>query len=155
MKKTWIRQRGFTLIELMIVIAIVSILAVIALASYQTYIVKAQIAEAMELLGGIKLTVGEFHSSKGHWPPDNGAAGIAINAVDIHGKYVQQVEVGKDLDGGVLPGAITATMRSTGVAAVLRGKKVTLRPTPPTGASYVWSCVSDVEAKYLPSVCRP
>ena len=70
----------------MIVIAIISILAAVALASYQTYIIKAQMTEAMELLGGIKLTVSEFHSSRGSWPIDNGAAGIAINAPEIHGK---------------------------------------------------------------------
>lgn len=148
------QTKGFTLVELMIVIAIISILAAVALASYQTYIIKAQMTEAMELLGGIRMTVGEFHNSKGQWPPDNGAAGIAINATEINGRYVQQVEVGKDLTGAAVPGAITATMRSAGVASVLRGKKITLLPVPPTGTSYVWSCVSDVEAKYLPSVCR-
>ena len=96
-------QKGFTLIELMIVIAIIGILAVIALPAYQDYTGRAQVSEAITLMEGQKSAVVEFYADKGKWPKTNADAGIAA-ASDIKGKYVAKVAVG---DNGVL----TATMK--------------------------------------------
>ncbi|EPT3441669.1 pilin [Neisseria gonorrhoeae] len=87
-------QKGFTLIELMIVIAIVGILAAVALPAYQDYTARAQVSEAILLAEGQKSAVTEYYLNNGKWPADNGAAGVA-SASDIKGKYVQKVEVAK------------------------------------------------------------
>ncbi|HGM2453307.1 TPA: pilin, partial [Neisseria gonorrhoeae] len=94
-------QKGFTLIELMIVIAIVGILAAVALPAYQDYTARAQVSEAILLAEGQKSAVTEYYLNHGTWPADNGAAGVASPA-DIKGKYVKQVEVKN--------GVVTATM---------------------------------------------
>ncbi|RGA66900.1 pilin, partial [Neisseria meningitidis] len=99
-------QKGFTLIELMIVIAIVGILAAVALPAYQDYTARAQVSEAILLAEGQKSAVTEYYLNHGTWPSDNSAAGVASSA-DIKGKYVQKVEVNN--------GVVTATMLSTGV----------------------------------------
>ncbi|EMT3621903.1 pilin, partial [Neisseria gonorrhoeae] len=99
-------QKGFTLIELMIVIAIVGILAAVALPAYQDYTARAQVSEAILLAEGQKSAVTEYYLNNGEWPANNGAAGVA-SASTIKGKYVQKVEVAK--------GVVTATMNSTGV----------------------------------------
>ncbi|ENV7330784.1 pilin, partial [Neisseria gonorrhoeae] len=85
-------QKGFTLIELMIVIAIVGILAAVALPAYQDYTARAQVSEAILLAEGQKSAVTEYYLNHGKWPADNGAAGVA-SASTIKGKYVQKVEV--------------------------------------------------------------
>ncbi|EMT6017378.1 pilin [Neisseria gonorrhoeae] len=85
-------QKGFTLIELMIVIAIVGILAAVALPAYQDYTARAQVSEAILLAEGQKSAVTEYYLNHGEWPADNGAAGVA-SASTIKGKYVKQVEV--------------------------------------------------------------
>ncbi|ENW4842269.1 pilin, partial [Neisseria gonorrhoeae] len=87
-------QKGFTLIELMIVIAIVGILAAVALPAYQDYTARAQVSEAILLAEGQKSAVTEYYLNNGKWPADNGAAGVA-SASTIKGKYVQKVEVAK------------------------------------------------------------
>lgn len=141
-------QKGFTLIELMIVIAIIGILAAIALPAYQDYIARTQMTEAINLAGGQKSSVTEFHADKGRFPTSNTEAGIA-NATDINGKYVQKVEVKAG-------GAIEATMKGTDVSKDIQGGTVTLTPTTQTATSgsYVWTCTSSVKDKFLPATCR-
>ncbi|ENW3324689.1 pilin [Neisseria gonorrhoeae] len=88
-------QKGFTLIELMIVIAIVGILAAVALPAYQDYTARAQVSEAILLAEGQKSAVTEYYLNNGEWPKDNASAGVASTPTDIKGKYVQKVEVAK------------------------------------------------------------
>ncbi|HFB3217436.1 TPA: pilin, partial [Neisseria gonorrhoeae] len=105
-------QKGFTLIELMIVIAIVGILAAVALPAYQDYTARAQVSEAILLAEGQKSAVTEYYLNHGTWPEDNTSAGVASSA-EIKGKYVQKVEVAK--------GVVTATMKSDGVNKEIKG----------------------------------
>ncbi|EPI6323991.1 pilin [Neisseria gonorrhoeae] len=85
-------QKGFTLIELMIVIAIVGILAAVALPAYQDYTARAQVSEAILLAEGQKSAVTEYYLNHGIWPKDNTSAGVASPS-DIKGKYVESVTV--------------------------------------------------------------
>ncbi|ENV8412340.1 pilin, partial [Neisseria gonorrhoeae] len=85
-------QKGFTLIELMIVIAIVGILAAVALPAYQDYTARAQVSEAILLAEGQKSAVTEYYLNNGIWPKDNGDAGVASSS-SIKGKYVKSVTV--------------------------------------------------------------
>ncbi|WP_154587207.1 pilin, partial [Neisseria gonorrhoeae] len=94
-------QKGFTLIELMIVIAIVGILAAVALPAYQDYTARAQVSEAILLAEGQKSAVTEYYLNNGEWPENNTSAGVA-NPTDIKGKYVQSVTVAN--------GVVTAQM---------------------------------------------
>ena len=81
-------QKGFTLIELMIVVAIIGILAAIAIPQYQNYVARAQVAEGLALASGAKTAVAEYRSTTGEWPADNEAAGLA-GEMDINGTYVR------------------------------------------------------------------
>ncbi|EMS1780320.1 pilin, partial [Neisseria gonorrhoeae] len=110
-------QKGFTLIELMIVIAIVGILAAVALPAYQDYTARAQVSEAILLAEGQKSAVTEYYLNNGKWPADNGAAGVASSG-EIKGKYVKQVEVKN--------GVVTATMKSDGVNKEIKDKRLSL-----------------------------
>ncbi|EMR8270556.1 pilin, partial [Neisseria gonorrhoeae] len=96
-------QKGFTLIELMIVIAIVGILAAVALPAYQDYTARAQVSEAILLAEGQKSAVTEYYLNNGEWPENNTSAGVA-SASDIKGKYVESVTVAN--------GVVTAEMKS-------------------------------------------
>ncbi|ENW5433043.1 pilin, partial [Neisseria gonorrhoeae] len=110
-------QKGFTLIELMIVIAIVGILAAVALPAYQDYTARAQVSEAILLAEGQKSAVTEYYLNHGIWPENNSAAGVASSST-IKGKYVQSVTVAK--------GVVTAEMKSDGVNKEIKGKKLSL-----------------------------
>ncbi|ENT0267555.1 pilin, partial [Neisseria gonorrhoeae] len=110
-------QKGFTLIELMIVIAIVGILAAVALPAYQDYTARAQVSEAILLAEGQKSAVTEYYLNHGKWPENNGDAGVASPA-EIKGKYVKSVTVAK--------GVVTAQMNPSGVNNEIKGKKLSL-----------------------------
>ncbi len=82
-------QKGFTLIELMIVVAIIAILAAIAIPAYQDYLVRTQVSEGAVLTDGAKTAISEFYSNTGNFPKTNKSAGLALPA-SISGKYVDE-----------------------------------------------------------------
>ncbi|HIB8932732.1 TPA: pilin [Neisseria meningitidis] len=158
-------QKGFTLIELMIVIAIVGILAAVALPAYQDYTARAQVSEAILLAEGQKSAVTEYYLNHGTWPKNNTSAGVASSST-IKGKYVKEVTVAN--------GVITATMLSSGVNKEIQGKKLSLWAKRQDG-SVKWFCGqpaqraanakddvaaatgtdnNKIDTKHLPSTCR-
>ncbi|MBH6025036.1 pilin [Neisseria meningitidis] len=159
-------QKGFTLIELMIVIAIVGILAAVALPAYQDYTARAQVSEAILLAEGKKSAVTEYYLNHGEWPSNNTSAGVATSS-KIKGKYVKEVEVKN--------GVVTATMLSSGVNKEIQGKKLSLWAKRQDG-SVKWFCgqpvtraanakatndddvaadgTNKIDTKHLPSTCR-
>ncbi len=84
------KQQGFTLIELMIVVAIIGILAAIAIPAYQDYTIRAQVSEGLSLAGGAKAAISEFTMDTGRFPSNNVTAGVSA-ATEITGKYVSDV----------------------------------------------------------------
>lgn len=140
MQKT---QSGFTLIELMIVVAIIGILAAIALPAYQDYTKRSHVTEGMSLGGGAKTAVAEYYSSEGTWPDTNTRAGLA--------------------DGNTISGnAVTSTTVGTGKITIVYNTKVDstgtssieLSPTD-NGGAIEWACSGGtVLPKYRPSRCR-
>ncbi|UWT47577.1 pilin [Neisseria gonorrhoeae] len=153
-------QKGFTLIELMIVIAIVGILAAVALPAYQDYTARAQVSEAILLAEGQKSAVTEYYLNHGEWPENNDKAGVASSS-SIKGKYVKEVEVKN--------GVVTAKMKSDGVNKEIQGKRLSLWAKRQDG-SVKWFCgqpvkrddngnvtaddTDAIETKHLPSTCR-
>ncbi|EPH9466859.1 pilin [Neisseria gonorrhoeae] len=157
-------QKGFTLIELMIVIAIVGILAAVALPAYQDYTARAQVSEAILLAEGQKSAVAGYYLNHGEWPKNNASAGVASSASDIKGKYVKSVTVTN--------GVVTAKMLSSGVNNEIKNKKLSLWAKREAG-SVKWFCGQPVkrngdnddvnadgtdnkkiDTKHLPSTCR-
>ncbi|ENS9183964.1 prepilin-type N-terminal cleavage/methylation domain-containing protein, partial [Neisseria gonorrhoeae] len=129
-------QKGFTLIELMIVIAIVGILAAVALPAYQDYTARAQVSEAILLAEGQKSAVTEYYLNHGEWPKNNASAGVASSPTDIKGKYVQSVTVAN--------GVVTAQMKPSGVNKEIKGKKLSLWGRREDG-SVKWFCGQPVK----------
>ncbi|HHM0964036.1 TPA: pilin, partial [Neisseria gonorrhoeae] len=128
-------QKGFTLIELMIVIAIVGILAAVALPAYQDYTARAQVSEAILLAEGQKSAVTEYYLNHGEWPANNGDAGVASSS-SIKGKYVKEVEVKN--------GVVTAQMASSNVNKEIKDKKLSLWAKRQDG-SVKWFCGQPVK----------
>jgi len=157
-------QKGFTLIELMIVVAIIGILAAIAIPAYQDYTIRAQVTEGLNLASSAKAAVSETFGSNGVWPGDNDAAGLSP-AVDIKGKYVTGIEVGTG-------GSITITFGGQANQAI-DGMTLSLNPYTSLSGDISWVCgdrgtagtsgltiasgaagATDLTSKYRPANCR-
>ena len=155
-------RHGFTLIELMMVIAVIGILSTIALPTYQDRIIRAQIEDAMALSVGIKQAVEEFHSRHQRFPTDNAEAG-APKPEHLIGNHVTGIKIGE--------GAIHIALGHR-INAHVRGKGVTLRPATVTGSPespISWLCgyaeavtgmraagknETSVHENFLPVPCR-
>ena len=138
---------GFTLIELMIVVAIIGILAAIAIPQYQNYVARAQVAEGLVLASGGKTAIAEYFNTNGTFPADNTEAGLS-DAGTITGNYVESVTVSV-ADGKAL---ITALFSSTEAHSKLQGKSMVLTAVD-HGGSIGFACSgTDIES-YLPSSC--
>jgi len=138
-------QKGFTLIELMIVVAIIGILAAIAIPAYQNYTKRSHVSEGLSLAAGAKAAVTEFYSSNGHWPTNNTSAGLA-SAASITGNAVKSVTVNRSNIEVVFNDKVT-----DGSAIALQGAN--------TDGGVTWKCqapasTTAVDSKFLPSNCR-
>ena len=156
------KQKGFTLIELMIVVAIIGILASIAIPAYQDYTIRAQVVESFSITGELKLSIKDYYKDRGRFPSDNAEAGVP-DAELLIGNYVTRVDV--------VDGAMHVRFGNY-VNATLRDQVLTIRPifvsasptspiawtcgfrSPPQGMEAVGEDQTTLMPKHLPASCR-
>lgn len=141
------RAAGFTLIELMIVVAIIAILAAIALPAYQDYTIRSQVSEGIVLASGARVAVWDFISNRGHLPGNNVSAGLPSSS-SITGKFVTHVTVNNGLV------AVTFGNRAN---AAITGANLLLSPTETDGGALNWTCKpadSQLKPRFVPVMCR-
>jgi type IV pilus assembly protein PilA len=141
------KQHGFTLIELMIVVAIIGILAAIAIPAYQDYIARSQVSEAVGLNAGAKTPLAEFYADKGRWPLE----GLSVIG-NRSGKYTSFITMTVGMALTSTTATMQAQMRGTGVQKNIQGKTLTLTTT---DGGKNWACAKNsIDNKYLPGACK-
>lgn len=158
-------QKGFTLVELMIVIAIIGILASLAISAYQTYTVRAQVSEGLNMAAGAKVPIADAYTNDGVAPPDRAAAGLTPNPTDTRGNFVSQV--------AIVDGRVEITFGGPLANADIVGDLVYVTPYETGGNTIVWRCGyagappggallnggadhldPTLDRRYLPTSCR-
>lgn len=138
---TKLKMKGFTVVELMIAVAVVGLVTTMAVPVYQTHVAKAQVSEGINLAGGIKAVIDEYHSNNGSFPK----TGDVVGVVNTSGKYVGSTSIGDN-------GAIVATFGND-VIKGLDGKYVALTPSVEKSGNLSWECSSNAPKDYLPKSC--
>jgi len=154
-------QKGFTLIELMIVVAIIGILAAIAIPAYQDYTIRSQVTEGLNLAGDLKAGVAEWYAQTGAWPADLTSLGVSGGATAKSAKYVSEINV---------TGGIITIKYGSQANTKIDGKSLSLTPGTNVNGDVAWICgnatvpsgvtvasgtaTTDVLDKYLPASWR-
>lgn len=148
-------QKGFTLIELMIVVAIIAILAAIAIPAYQNYIAKSQFSESQTVSDGIKLATAEWYAQHGQCPKLGQDAGFPLAAASYAGKYVKEADIVAGTYATNPTCDIKVTFKAAGSVSKGLTDAVALFQGYTVGGNFNWKCsATTIDDKYLPSVCQ-